>query len=74
MSVVCFVKFPCGKGLNCPYRTTFLPVNQFFCHFAVPFRAQTAVSHLAQKSTEVYKRAPFGATAGTFAVLYGPGG
>ena len=36
--------------LELPISDTFPATNQFCCHFAVPFRALTAVSHLARKS------------------------
>ena len=45
---------------------TFPATDQCCCHFALPFRVLTTVSHLAQKSTKVYKRAPFWATISTF--------
>ena len=61
---------PVGKALIfklvLPISDNFPTTNQFCWHFAVSFRVLTAVSHLAQKSTKVYKGAPFWATIVTF--------
>ena len=64
------------EGLESPISDTFPATNQFCWHFAVPSRALTAVLHLAQKSTKVYKslqttkvyklqKGTFSATVGT---------